>query len=126
MIPRKTAVDAARILLSEIRVMLSTAATQTSEEGRRDAWRSIRDRLRNACTAQARMNIDHDHEDIYHCIFDACNHITSVLALPVFPDADRRIIAALDCLRNLRAIVGLASTNAVKADASCAEIGGAV
>jgi hypothetical protein len=119
MIPRKTALDAARILNSEIRLMLITAATQSDEEGRRDAFRSIRDRLRNACQAHARLGIDHDHEDIYLCVFDSCNHLSSALSFPIFDTRARHVAKALDRLRDLRAIL-----EAPAADA--AAIGGAV
>lgn len=125
MIPRSTALDAARILCSEIRLMLITASQQSSEDGRRDAFRSIRDRLRNACTAQARLGIDHDHEDIYLPIFDACNHLTSALRNPIIPLSCRHVTAALDRLRDLRGLLNAAATAETAGMAGrAAEIGG--
>jgi hypothetical protein len=110
MIRRTIAEEAARGVLAEVRLMLRFAKAQEGTEAKRDAYRSIRDRLRNAVDAQVRYGMDRDHEDLYLCLFDATNWLTSALNPPIFNPDCRHVVLAHKRLLELHAILEPAET----------------
>jgi hypothetical protein len=100
MLPRSTAVEAARYLLWETRPILTNSTTSPlGLNCHRVFLKGVRDRLYRSCEHFHKYNIDTDHEELYVPIFDALGFIT--FALLHDPIHARSVQATMERLSDL-------------------------